>query len=892
VASLGDLGSGSAHNCLGKTAGQKCIIECAYGYSGDPTVRFCENNGDFSGIEVPTCEANPCTKGFPNGLGVSHTCSGIATGGSCEAACAQGYSGSSTQFTCRSDGEVFGSAPACIAKACGELSLDVQYDSELCSGKTTSQTCLVGCSEGWSLVGSVTSYECKAVGSFSGSLPECAAKRCTEGVPSSSDLNTPESCSSLTTGQMCSVVCADGYEGGVAEYTCGTSGYLTGSLPTCTLKVCPNSLPLGKLSNNCGDGVTFSSSCIVACADGYRLEAGSSSQQWQCAWDDVSAVVLQGTLPQCEPVPCEYNFPSGAKFVHNCTGIGTGFHCLVGCAPGFAGSCQALICQADKSLHGTPPTCEPLPCPSRNVVNVVNDCGSTKFGGRCFASCADGFSGTPTFWSCGLDGQAGVQLQGDAPTCEALTCIYNIPVGLAFAHVCENLKTGETCTVSCADGFVYAAGVESPTVLTCDAAQSLAGSLPECLLITITTTKTSSTQTATTTSMETSTSTTLTSTTSTATSTVMLTVTETTTSTATPTTTSSDTTTQTISATTATTTRTTTTTSTTPTVTSTSATPTAQTTTSTTATTTMTESSSSTSITTSTTISSTSAAAAITTKSELPTDMATSITAAAAEAYMQLSGEFTLEVDEADVQSFVNDPQVREALVATVADISGAPPENIELDVSIAGRRLQAPLPDVGSAPRRHLAAAASVLVAYVVVVPKDDAASAPAAGSVTGSSSSVEEALASMSIGKVGRVLATNLEARVGAGTYTVVVQSVSAVETKELLQMPPTSSAGSSAGLPPTVPRVDAAGTGDGGGANGTNSASGGSVMVILCVVGAVACVAGVSLRLVLRRSRRNEHNSLPADDDFLPDEVGTAMAIVPEPDVPPPEYNVVWV
>jgi len=222
---------------------------------------------------------------------------------------------------------------------------------------------------------------------------------------------------------------------------------------------------------------------------------------------------------------------------------------------------------------------------------------------------------------------------------------------------------------------------------------------------------------------------------------------------------------------------------------------------------------------------------------------------------VEISGGFTLEVDAADLETFVNDPQVKEALTATVAEISGAAVEDVELNVSIATRRLQSPLPD-----RRRLAAA-SVVVSYVVTVPQDDGSST----SATGSSTSVLKALTNMNSASVSSVLTPNLEARVGAGTYTVVVQSVAAVVTKVIRQITTTPSAGTSA-APVSPVTVESSNVGV-------------IVAVILCILGAVACIVGMVL-LGVRRSRQKGESPLLAGNANVEVYGPIAIVAVPEP------------
>lgn len=481
---------GLKQDCIGKATGETCIVECSDGYniSGSPSVFTCSAGGNYSGHGLPTCTARPCTTGFPDGLGVVHNCSGVVTQGLCSAQCGAGYTGSASQFTCQGTGELLGSSPTCQARPCRALALSPAYRTMACGGKVTGDTCIVDCADGWTLEGGAGSYTCQPSGNFSGTPPQCNPKACTQGLLVGSDLSVEPTCSGLRTSQTCTVACAQGYFANASVCTCTAAGTLDGAAPSCTPQVCPNMLasPQG-VAHTCS-ATPFGSTCEATCKVGYKLRAGSSTQVWQCAWDNITqGVSLRGSWPVCDPLPCLYNFPAGSKLVSNCSGIGTDGVCESSCAPGYAGTPQLLTCGSDATLHGATPTCMEKTCPDRTVPQVQTSCQSQLFGSSCFATCAQGYTGAATSWNCAINSTNlgfTLTLYGRAPTCSPDACIYNFPIGTEYAHDCEGITSDGECTVACAAPFEGA-----QQTFTCLPTGGLNGTLPACVRATSTSTR-------------------------------------------------------------------------------------------------------------------------------------------------------------------------------------------------------------------------------------------------------------------------------------------------------------------------------------------------------------------------------------------------------------------
>ena len=64
-------------------------------------------------------------------------------------------------------------------------------------------------------------------------------------------------------------------------------------------------------------------------------------------------------------------------------------------------------------------------------------------------------------------------------------CQYNIPVSAEYSHSCQNITTGQECTVECSEGWTG-----GQAVLSCGANGILSGALPTCSTATTTATTT------------------------------------------------------------------------------------------------------------------------------------------------------------------------------------------------------------------------------------------------------------------------------------------------------------------------------------------------------------------------------------------------------------------
>ena len=163
---------------------------------------------------------------------------------------------------------------------------------------------------------------------------------------------------------------------------------------------------------------------------------------------------FEGPGVSCTKIACKDNeLPSGFD-TSACANLVAGDFCLVSCQAGFVPAAEKYTCGVDGSFSGTPPTCERVVCPADSLpvapgVNVTA-CVGTVTGQSCDVTCAFGFEGTASSYSCGLDGA----FTGTVPSCARKTCA--IPSDFsssALSHDCNGILHGARCTVSCAAGY-------------------------------------------------------------------------------------------------------------------------------------------------------------------------------------------------------------------------------------------------------------------------------------------------------------------------------------------------------------------------------------------------------------------------------------------------------
>lgn len=257
-------------------------------------------------------------------------------------------------------------------------------------------------------------------------------------------------------------------------HTCTASGEFTGSSPVCIAKPCsPLSLSAEYVSTCSGEEVV-GERCMVECAAGHTVEGTASTYTCRTSGN------FSGSPPRCNPNRCEPGslMMSSDLNVKSCANITTGQHCSPSCALGFTGAASKFTCTASGFLEGRKPTCSADACPTLNGdPRVKHDCNGVRFEGTCSAGCSSGYllQGNVPQFRCSLNrALTDLVFEGNLPLCQAKQCVDNLPWD-SFEHDCDGIATGGTCSVGCMNG------TDGRTVtMRCGASGTLTGTFPLC----------------------------------------------------------------------------------------------------------------------------------------------------------------------------------------------------------------------------------------------------------------------------------------------------------------------------------------------------------------------------------------------------------------------------
>jgi len=480
---------------LSLKTGDSCSPACATGFEAkSPGITCsCGPSGALMKCQAFGCRRARCgdigsVAGFGT-MGVVTTCQRKVFGQACVAYCGQGFSQvlpedlfcAMTTGTAATQGFVdevgsAAAAPSCQGKECTKMlptGLGLGHD---CLGKTTGQTCSTFALPGFEVAESAA-LTCSPSGALVSefgywiSLKRFRASPRTCPEPSL-PVSVAHTCSGKAFGGVCWAYCRVGYSGVPVELRCTLSGgnvelqYVT-SAPSCTSArrlmaleedgndtndtdilefvvgdcsgdIVTSGLAAPGVKHNCAS-LSQGEVCLAECEDGYDIVG--AAQVFSC--DNASLI---GSAPSCQARTCTYNLPDGIGVTHNCSSRATGSSCVATCDAGYklpdGASPKTWQCLATGEFEGSPVSCEPLPCPAVEL-SVLS---------------AKGF-----------------QLVEAEGTVEAEA---------GYIHDCSGKVTGESCLVTCADGFSPENSSENSSarsaVLSCEAS-GYSGTIPLCL---------------------------------------------------------------------------------------------------------------------------------------------------------------------------------------------------------------------------------------------------------------------------------------------------------------------------------------------------------------------------------------------------------------------------
>ena len=335
--------------------------------------------------------STPCApKGIPHSdRDDAHPCSAAAAGGTCVFTCDTGYVGSGTVI-CQASG-VFTDG-ACSAKPCRSTSVPHTTDpsgTTTCTG-VTGDTCAYTCAGGYHTMGSGTMI-CQTSGEFSAG--SCAPNPCqSKTIPHTTGPGGTTTCTGSTT-DTCSYTCAAGYggdHGGSGTVTCEASGAF--SAGSCA----PNPCQSKTISHTTAPGGSttctgsMTDTCSYTCADGYGGDHGGSGTMICQATGVFSA-------GSCAPNPCQ-DLPIAhtREGTTTCTGRTTDT-CSYTCADGYRdtaaqGRPGSAVCQPNARF--TQAACVAVPCDPlviQTSATTTKTCSALKTDESCSYTCADGY---------------------------------------------------------------------------------------------------------------------------------------------------------------------------------------------------------------------------------------------------------------------------------------------------------------------------------------------------------------------------------------------------------------------------------------------------------------------------------------------------------------------
>lgn len=412
------------NDCSDKTTSQTCTVQCGSGYTGDTEIYVCTTSSTFSGTQ-PTCSAQKCTTGLPEGNSITHDCADKTTGQTCTASCAPGHTGTATTLTCGVNAQFTGTTPACTGIPCATnppttpLSFGTNSITD-CTGKVAGQTCKASCETGFfaSSGENQVTVTCGSNQQFEPPSITCTA--CGTDCHVCSSATQCLSCKNskyLDADGACVDPCPDGYYGREGDTVTGIGYKCEPCMKDCAkcsgAKVCTqceNSKYLLKLSE-----------CVDSCPAGYFPE-GLSSVGRECKACDTNCNKCTDTAV-CEE--CK-----NSKSLYK---SGTEAHCVETCPTGMHSSGTGhtgLVCAAGPAPATPAPSATPAPATSGSTAQATNSlCASSIAWGACFSALTSGKQRAEIVALCQLVRQTPPLPAGVSPDVISLNTFFHAATG-------------------------------------------------------------------------------------------------------------------------------------------------------------------------------------------------------------------------------------------------------------------------------------------------------------------------------------------------------------------------------------------------------------------------------------------------------------------------------
>lgn len=274
---------------------------------------------------------------------------------------------------------------------------------------------------------------------------------CVAGVPAQIGVNTTD-CVGRFGGDVCTISCSAGFVGDQKLYRCADGLIKPDADPiTCIRASCSRGLPSGPYNTTACHGRVSGEFCTVRCDDGYE----DSSHVFMCN----SSGVFEGKVDICQRRACgAWTLPSRRDVESsNCAGARAGDDCSVSCAVGFVGEPTTFTCGNNGRFNGMPPQCSAVTCGmpyNWSHAGMNHTCAGVEHGESCSSHCLPGYIGRVLDYVC----HSGTLQGSPPPSCEPAECTMGIPTGLGMQSTCVGTRTGEPCEAWCMDGYEVSSG--------------------------------------------------------------------------------------------------------------------------------------------------------------------------------------------------------------------------------------------------------------------------------------------------------------------------------------------------------------------------------------------------------------------------------------------------
>uniref|UniRef100_A0A8D0BPV5 CUB and Sushi multiple domains 1 n=1 Tax=Salvator merianae TaxID=96440 RepID=A0A8D0BPV5_SALMN len=364
---------------------------CSTGYLLQGAARAqCRSNGQWSS-SLPTCRVVNCSDpGFVENAvrhGQQNFPESFKYGTSVVYHCKKGfYLLGSSALTCKANGLWDRSLPRCLPISCGHPGVPI---NAVLSGDKFTYGAVVhySCTGSRILIGN-SSRACQENSRWSGTLPHCSGNSpgyCDDpGVPSHGSRLGDE----FKIKSLLRFSCEMGYQlRGSPERTCLLNGSWSGLQPVCEAVSCgnPGTPANGKIVYS--DGISFSSSVIYACWEGYKT-SGLTTRH--CTANGT----WTGTAPDCSVISCgdpgelSNGIQLGNEFTFNKT-------VTYQCNPGYLMEpvgASTIRCTKDGTWNQSKPICKAITCgPPPQVLYGKVEGSDFYWGSSVSYSCADGY---------------------------------------------------------------------------------------------------------------------------------------------------------------------------------------------------------------------------------------------------------------------------------------------------------------------------------------------------------------------------------------------------------------------------------------------------------------------------------------------------------------------